>query len=373
MVLAGLLLSIIACQNSTTTEETTEPPKDSITTPEPPKIIPIKGMPISLVVTTQTAIIRQAPSLEAAEIARYSKGDSLLFTNKISGFNTPIKLEGIAYNEPWLRIILPGNQMGWIYGGCINFKASEHPQLKTKVLDQRAVALFGTSLAQQIKVYQKETERTTTLPAFRALYSRAELLKDSLETLIDIHLKTNTTKELPDFFWLNELMDGMLIHYVEEHQRYYLFKDLKYWKEISLQTADTTDDQFVDVLLAAYPSDSIEYYFYGWQLPIDSLTLCSLLGSDIHSNVLDKLQVALDSNSYFQEEMLAIKKAIVDDISISAHYWLPLESIQQELAAIIKKRYPFLVSSDWVELKTRQQMLKKYHQNNIALNLFEGQ
>ncbi|WMX13859.1 SH3 domain-containing protein [Aureispira sp. CCB-E] len=367
-----LIYSFVSCKNEPQESTITSNSQDStIQEQTTPNILQLEGQPISLVVTTQKAIVRAAPSIEAAEIARFSKGDSLLFTNRISEFNTAMKLEGVAYNEPWLRIILSDNKMGWIYGACINFDATQQVQLKEKVLDQRAVALFGASLAQQIAVYQKEVKTARTLPAFRTLYSRAQLLKDSLEKQMNIYLKTAHT--FPDFFWLNELMDGLLVHYIESQNKYYLFKDLRVWQMISTQTDALEDDQFVEVLLASYPSDSIAFYFYGWQLPVDSTTMCSLLGSNIHIDVLDKIGVALDSNGYFNAEIKTIKQALIDDIAVAEHYWMPLEQIQQELNAILQKKYTFLSSGDRIALKTRRQLLQKHVENNIAVNLFEGQ
>lgn len=366
------IYSFAACKSDAPKPPIPVDSRDSTIQKKPsPKIIPIDGQPISLVVTTRQAIIRVAPSIESAEIARRSKGDSLLFTNRISQFNTAIKLEGIAYNEPWLRVILEDNTMGWIYGACINFDATQQVQLKEKVLDQRAVALFGTSLAQQIAAYQKEVTSASTLPAFRTLYSRAKILKDSLEQQMAVHVKV--AQDLPDFFWLNELMDGLLVHYIEAENRYYLFKDLRVWQTISRQTVAIEDDNFVDVLLATYPSDSIAFYYYGWELPIDSNTMCSLFGSNIHAHVLDKIEIALDSNGYFNTEIYALKQALIDDISVAEQYWLPLEPIQEELNQIIKKKYSFLSSGDRIALKTRRQLLQKHAENNIALNLFEGQ
>lgn len=331
------------------------------------EILQIEGHPISLVVTTEIALIRSEPSLNAPEIARKVKGDSVVFTNKVTAFNTAMQLEGTPYNEPWLRVILEDSQMGWIYGGCINFKAAEHPALREKVLDQRAIAFFGQSIAQQIAIYQRETQTASTLPAFRALYSRAQLLKDSLEKIMNIYVKNNTTQQLPNFFWLNELMDGMLVHYVAVQNQYYLFRDFKFWKEISLRSIESTkDDAFMDLMLATYPSDSVEYYFYGWQL-LDSNKIYSLLGANIHSNVLGKIELALDTIGYFTNEITILKQAIIDDISISNYYWLSLDKIQQELNAIILRKYAFLKRSDWVEIKTRRQLLLKYVEHHIVV------
>lgn len=361
----ALVLQLFACNNEPDTT-TIEPNPDSMVV-EKFELLQIEGHPISLVVTTQIALIRAEPSLNAPEIARKVKGDSVIFTNKVTAFNTAMQLEGTPYNEPWLRVILEDNQMGWIYGGCINFKAAEHPALKEKVLDQRAIAFFGQSLAQQIAIYQRETKTASTLPAFRALYSRAQLLKDSLEKNMNIFIKTNSDQTLPNFFWLNELMDGMVVHYVVAQNQYYLFRDFKFWKAISLRSVESTkDDAFMELMLATYPSDSMEYYFYGWQL-LDSNKTCSLLGSNIHSNVLGKIELALDSIGYFTNEVMALKQAILDDISISNYYWLSLDKIQAELDAIIQRKYAFLKRSDWVEIKTRRQLLLKYMENNIVV------
>lgn len=361
-----IIFQFFACKNEQG-GTTITPNPDSTNIVEKFEILQIEGLPISLVVTSQIALIREEPSLNAPEIARKMKGDSVIFTNRVTAFNTAIELEGVPYNEPWLRVILEDNKMGWIYGGCIHFKASEHPALKEKVLDQRAISFFGKSLAQQIFIYQKETKTTTTLPAFSALYSRAQLIKDSLEKTMNIYIQNKTTKELPNFFWLNELMDGMLVHYVPAQNQYYLFRDFKFWKEISLRSVESPqDDNFMELMLAAYPSDSMEYYFYGWQL-LDSNKTCSLLGSNIHSNVLTKIELALDSNGYFSNEIMVLKQAILNDISISKYYWLSLDKILQELDAIIKRKYAFLQRSDWVEIKTRKQLLQKNTDNQIIV------
>lgn len=367
-----ILFLLEACQQATPSPPLVERDSTQTAPEETPNILSIQGNPIPLVVRTTQAIVRKSPSLEAIEIARYSKGDSLLFTNKISSFKTKIKLEGIAYHEPWLRVILKDNTMGWVFGGCINFDANQQVQLKEKVLDQRAVTLFGKSLAQQIGIYQKEVQSLQTLPGFSSLYARAQQLKDSLEGRMALHLQQVPKDNLPNFFWLNELLPGFLVHYIPEQRKYYLFKDLKQWQQLSLKTSTLEDDHFMEVLLASYPSDSISFHYYGWQLPVDSTTTCSLLGSSIHSNVLNKITTALDSNGYFQKEINQIKQAIVDDISTANHYWLPINSIQSELDNIIQEQYSFFTVSDWVALKTRRQMLNNHAQNGIVLNLFEG-
>ncbi len=333
----------------------------------------LQGNPILLYITTEHAVLRESPDINAPETGRRVKGDSLLFSNKISSFNTEIKLEGIHFNEPWLRVITEGNKMSWIYGGCINFSASEHIKLREKVLDQRAITFFGPSLAQQISIYQKETKSIATLPGFRSLLTRAKTLQDSLGIKMNALLQLHTGEEIPDFFWLNELMDGMLVHYVSEQGRYYLFRDLKFWQNISLKTLEDEDDAFMELMLSAYSSDSIEYIYYSWQLPVDDSTTCSLLGSNLHTEVLNKMSLAIDSNSYFKAEIDELRQALVNDLSICKHYWLPLQAIEEELALIIDRNYVFLDKYNWIAIKSHRQLLLENESNSIKVNLFEGE
>jgi hypothetical protein len=369
------LLSLIsACKNDSKKVENheiyTDTGKVSVDIPDTEQL---EGNPILLYITTEHAILRESPDINSAETDRRVKGDSLLFSNKISSFNSKIKLEGILYNEPWLRVITEGNKMSWIYGGCINFSASEHIKLREKVLDQSALTFFGPSLAQQISIYQKETKSIATLPGFRSLLTRGTTLQDSLEKKMNVLLQLHTGEELPDFFWLNELMDGMLVHYIGEQEKYYIFKDLKFWKSISRKTLETEDDDFMELMLSAYSADSIEYIYYGWQLPVDDSTTCSLLGSNIHTEVLNKMALAIDSNSYFKAEVDVLRQALVNDMSICKHYWLPLQAIEDELALIIERNYAFLDKYNWIAIKSHRQLLLENERNSIKVNLFEGE
>ncbi|MCH2023481.1 MAG: hypothetical protein MK207_13480 [Saprospiraceae bacterium] len=337
------------------------------------KMLDINGSAISLRITTNYAVIRKNPSINSPEISRKMKGDSVLFNNKITPYNRSIKIEGIQYNEPWLQILLEENKFGWIYGGCIDFKASKNVQLKEKVLDQRALNFFGPSLAQQITTYHNKAQNITTLSAFNSIFSMSQLLKDNLEDYMNLNIPMLKSTQLPDFFWLNELIDGMLVHYIPEHQKYYLFKDLKYWQKISQKTLEPEDNNFIELLMAIYPEDSIEYIYYGWELPIDSTITCSLLGSDIHYNILEKMiLVSSDSNKYFKLETQKLKQALVDDISKNKHYWMPLDSIQKELTYIIDKNFKCLEKHDWIAIKTQKKILNEHQKNNIQINLFDG-
>lgn len=345
---------------------------DSISTPPAPSIQQVAGSPILLVVRTASAKVYEYPNFTAPALDTYYKEDSLVFTNRVTTTATIQELEGLQYKEPWLRIILPNQEMAWIHGANISFDAHAQPALADLVLYPRVSNLFSTSLAQKIGIYQQEMPRTGTLPAFRTLYSRAQLLKDSLEFHLDHYTYNHPTAAATDFFWLNDLFDGLLLHYVPEQNKHYLFRDFKKWRQLSEQTASLADDAFVEVLLATYPADSIGYHYYGWLLPWEEDNVCSLLGSGIHQNVLNKLAIALDSNSYFLPELQVIKDAVLKDLTTASDYWMPLQAVQSELDSILQKNYPFLDTGDRIALKTKRSFLDAPGKHAIVLNLFEG-
>jgi hypothetical protein len=375
LLLLGCLCSffLFACDNKTTTEPSSTDVVVADSLPSTPPLIErqVSGLPVVLVVRTAMATVYERPDFSAALVTNYQQGDSLLFTNRVTETYSNKTLEGLTYQEPWLRIILPNEKMAWVYGAHVQFDAQAQPALAKLVLYPRVAALFGNNLAQQIGIYQQEASGIRTLPGFRTLYTRAQHIKDTLELRLANYARANTAASTADFFWLNELLEGLLLHHVPEQNKHYLFRDLTHWKNISLQTPSMVDDHFMELLLACYPADSIAYYYYGWQLPLDEQRFCSLLGSGIHSDVLTQIDSAIDTSSYFRPEINQIKQALIDDIATNRNFWMPLPAVQNELDSILKKNYAFLNSGDRVALKTKRAFLKAPQDHQLVLNLFE--
>lgn len=377
LFLVFITSALVACQNTSESSTTTNKSNlsDSIPSSSAPTFVErqVAGFPVVLIVRTTTAQAYERPDFSAPVVAHYQKEDSLIFTNRITEGLTSKLLEGLTYKEPWLRVILPSQKMAWIYGAHVSFDAQAQQDLTNLVLYPRATALFGTSLAQQINIYQKEIKAISSLPGFRTLYSRAQRIKDSLEWQLNHYTQLQTSSSAADFFWLNELLDGLLLHYIPEQQKYYLFRDLATWQKLSQQTPAVEDDAFIEVLLACYPTDSIPYYYHGWQLPLEDKRLCSLLGSGIHTTILEKLATALDSATYFLPELQQIKENIIDDITTNSIYWMDQQAIKNELDNILQKNYPFLDRNNRVALKTKRSFLDSPEKHALVLNLFEGE
>lgn len=364
-----LLLTLWACTEEVVTDPPPPPVQDSVVV-QTPKILKTTGQPIGLVVATQQAIIRAAPSLTAKEMKRAEKGDSLLYMNEATDITTKIKLEGIEYDEPWLKVIWATNQTGWVYGGCIRFEGLSHQQLNQLVLQRRIRKFFGGTLSDKLIIYQKEIQDLQTLPAFKMMADRAVDIKDSLSAQMNLLLSASDSDTIPDFFWLNDAFPGFLVHYIDG-KGYRLYKDYKQWLRFAQKTPATADDALVDVYFSVYNTDSVEYTVQDWQWATPEGDLCSVIGKGVHLEIMEKIHTVMQQSPYFEEELMDIKQQLVNDIAESTCYWASWKEIAKEIDAILAKNYGFISSSNLIALKTRKKLLQDHKEKNIRLNIFE--
>ncbi len=66
--------------------------------------------------------IRDKPNTKSKIISRVQKNDPLEFTGEQSEKNETIVLRGVAYDEPWYKIITRDKKEGWIFGGAVRFQ-----------------------------------------------------------------------------------------------------------------------------------------------------------------------------------------------------------------------------------------------------------
>ena len=332
------------------------------------------GPPVLLITTATTNSLRAAPSLKAKEIRRLSKNDTLIYTNELSAESMAIQLEGIEYEEPWLRVLSKGsNEKAWIFGGCVRFAELDNKQLSELLFSKRLGKLFGDQLANQVLNYHREMQDVQTISAFRKLYLEGIVLKTVLENAINEHLAKANTELIPDFFWLQGTFAGFLVSYPPQINEYRLFADFKHWKKLAQQTPSNEDNLFVDVMLEVYSSDSTEFLFQDWRYELPTGEAYSLLGQGIHLSVLDKIYMAIreDSLGFFKKELASIKQELIDDISLSNQYWSPKEAIVKELENILDRTYPFIKQSNRIELQARLKMLKEAEKYGISTNHYE--
>ena len=330
-----------------------------------------EGKDIKLKVTAKIAVLRTAPNAASSEIERLKEGDLLDYLNVLTTFTSVMIIQGIEYDEPWLKAKTKSGKEGWIYAGTISFEGLSDKKLAEMVFDRRLYKVFGNELTKDLKYYQREMEDMSTLPAFRMLYRRSEDLRKSMDKVINEKLALAPKDSLPDFFWLNEAFPGFLVHLVNNNKSYKLFRDFKILQNLAEDTEDKTDDLFVSVYLLAYRSDSIEFTHADWRLELDNEQY-SLLGRGIHKAVLDAIEKALAESDDFKPELEPLKSKILDDISFSKDFWESKAAALKELEKILKTDYKILKKTERVELASVKNKLKDPLKYGIKTSLFYG-
>lgn len=62
---------------------------------------------------------RKKPGKDGEVIRELKNMEKLIYLNEKSDFTEEVNLRGRVYNEPWLKVKLPGGEIGWVYGGGV--------------------------------------------------------------------------------------------------------------------------------------------------------------------------------------------------------------------------------------------------------------
>jgi hypothetical protein len=99
---------------TTSTSTTTQPVKrDTIIQKE------YINRPMSLFIWVNGLKVRTEPYLTSAIVAELALNAQVTYEGEVSPFKQKITLEGVEYDERWLKIKTADGKQGWIYGGGI--------------------------------------------------------------------------------------------------------------------------------------------------------------------------------------------------------------------------------------------------------------
>ena len=133
LALIGLPFVLWSCQS-----ETSQSQKPGQTTTETTEMGPTQ-----FVVNIDRLRMRDTPGEEGTVVKELEKGTILYDQGEVSDFTTRIKLRGITFDEPWLKVIAPDQTVGWIYAGAIHLGTSPDSKLAKLLREKRLVTLFG--------------------------------------------------------------------------------------------------------------------------------------------------------------------------------------------------------------------------------------
>lgn len=326
-----------------------------------------------LITNLDNVRLRDAPGESATVILSLPKGAVLYDLGEVSDFTTKIKLRGIEFDEPWLKVRTEDGTTGWVYGGALNFTMDDASQLATLLLDKRVVSLFGRALADSLALYRQHFHSIQSSSDLAQVYREGTALRDAAVRAMDGKIVVSDPNELPDLFWLEQAMPGFISQLVAEGTAYYLFWDYEILLQKAKQTADAPDDDFAHLAIAIFPEDSIEYFYPSWFIQTWDYGGNSLLGRGTHNKVLKIMDETLQKSDLFTPEIRQWKTLLFNDITQpDVSYWETQDKIIAELDTIITRNYSILTDADKVALQTRRQQFEDPATNSISVNQQSG-
>ena len=332
----------------TTTEQTTQGQTE------------ILGEPVELEVILDNVRIRDAAGLKGKEVARLPKKSKVIFNGVFSDFTDKIKLRGIQYDDPWLKVRTKTGEEGWIYGASVKFDANNvGADLYNKLITKRLTKFFGKKIVFEIEQYQKSYKEAKTERDFALVYRNNKQLLDAMnEKFNEFFEVENFDSEYPDLFWIDDPIPAMTLGLVAEGTMYQIFTNIDDLIKKAATTQGQTDDDFTKLLKDYYDGD-VEYYFAVYYLQTWDYGGYSLLGQGKHKAILNRLEKLSAQSDLFVPEIKKLKTDLLEDITNGTEYGENSATILKELDEIIKIKYKIITNTELITLKNRRPMFEK--------------
>jgi hypothetical protein len=332
----------------------------------------INTTPIPLITQPNNMRLRATPGLTGAELAQLPTGSRLLFNGEVTDFTTKLKLGYYEADLPWLKVTYEGKE-GWIFASGVDVEKTtdlhRYNSLLAKSLKDK---YFSANIITQAANYTQQIRTCTTSQQFEEVYRLGCLLKDSMGTALQQYIEKHTGNEVPDLRWASGMAPGIVAQLVAEGSNYDLFFDYKPLLQVVRKTAHTDDDDFVELMVRIFKQDSVEHYFEGWQLQLTDIEGASLLGSQIHTNLLKQMDACIAKSALFEPYIREQKDNLIRDIVEGYSYWEPLSNIRAEIQQIIGSKFVVLTDADIAALKTRLRQFEGTLDKDIRINQKEG-
>ena len=233
---------------------------------------------------------------------------------------------------------------------------------------------FFGKLANAIATYRDDYANASTSEELAKVFHDGEEIRDKMVAALEEKIPVAEVENMPDIFWIENVLPGYVVELVAEGTQYYLFKDFKQLHTKARQTKGEEDDIFTDLGLSIYERDSIEYFYPAWFLQTWDYGGHSLLGSGKHNDVLALADEVMSMSDYFKNDIAVFKNDLLRDISNpQITYWNASDKIVAEIDDILAADYEILSSDDVISLKARKGQFKDFEKNGIELNVRTGE
>ncbi|NRB48503.1 MAG: SH3 domain-containing protein [Saprospiraceae bacterium] len=369
LILILLTTGIWSCQSDNKPAESpaeNDAPKQTETTDE-------AGEQTTFIVNIDRLRMRETAGEKGKVIKELEKGTVLYDEGEVSDFTTRIKLRGITFDEPWLKVSTADNTIGWIYAGAIHLGTTPDSQVAKILREKRLINLFGPAGAEEMRRYRMDFHKTQTAQEVLDVYRKGRKIREDFVDMLEEKIDAYNAQVQPDLFWLEEALPGFVPQLVAEGTVYYLFEDYRQWIEKAKATKELVDDQFVEFKIQAFPMDSIEYFFSAWQIQTWDYGGSSLLGRGFHFALLKEADQLIQNKHPLQAEITEVKKNIVEDIlQPSNTFWESKDKVLIELDNILEADLAILDRNDKIALKARREQFDDPEGNGIKMNERSG-
>lgn len=369
LVLILLTIGTYSCQS----EEQPSDSTDESGTATPTEAVKQKEEQSTFIVNIDRLRMRETAGEKGKVIKELEKGTVLRDEGEVSDFTTRIRLRGITFDEPWLKVSTEDNTVGWIYAGAIHLGTTPDSEVAKILREKRLINLFGPAGAEEMRRYRMAFHKTQTAQDVLDVYRTGRKIREDFVDMLEEKIDAYNAEVQPDLFWLEEALPGFVPQLVAEGTVYYLFEDYRQWIEKAKATKELVDDQFVEFKIQAFPMDSIEYFFSAWQIQTWDYGGSSLLGRGFHFALLQEADRLVQAAHPLQAEIVEVKKNIVEDILQPANtFWESKDKVLIEMDNIIQANLAILDKNDRIALKARREQFDDPEANGIKMDEKSG-
>ncbi len=299
--------------------------------------------------------VRATPDLKGKELTRVKEGADLEYLGEVSKDLTKVTLRGFAYDEPWLKVKVNG-QEGWVFSGGVIFDDRAYPDLAKKLLYPRYKTLLGPTVKGKIVNSNHAFEDAKTERDFYTAYRKLQELGEE----IDLALENRDPLE-NRLSWIGAGITGLEVSIVAEGTTFASFIDFNDLAAPAKRTTGTADDDFVLLARHLYANEynggGVEDPFAVYFLQTWDYGGNSLLGQGFHNQLLLEMSEVLSKSKLFEKEILECKERLVQDILKAEKIDgqdNSLANVHKELDAILNARYSVLAPEDIQSIEVRR-------------------
>lgn len=356
--LAGLVLlcTLTACNNDDNKVDTSAHAQTLPNSNNNPKTQHRQS--VNLKILLNDLRIRHTPSLNGKVIDKLKENTVVEWLGEISQERHRIKLRGVQFKEPWLKIKTPSGKQGWAYAAAtLPISDSNYTDaLRNKLYTERAMYFFGDKVGQAVVKYRLSYQQAQTDQQLARAYSDIRLHRPAL--VENLRKKAEINQPAMDMSWIEYLMPGFKVVQVAEGTVYYPTANFVSLANKAKTTQGQTDDEFFAFCQRLFPYNGLEGFFANWFEQTWDYGGESLLGQGKHLAALQEMDQLFRQSSFFAQTLKHYKNDLVHDITYSeTKFRESKDKIKRELQQILAKNFSILTSADKKSIKERYRNL----------------